>query len=213
MEKDKSLNIFQRMSAVTNEIQRVAKNLRVDAGKSSYKAVGEADVLEAVKPAEEKFGVYSYPVDREIIESGTMKSEGVKNGQPYTREQIFMRERVVYRFVNLDKMDEYIDMVSFGDGMDSGDKAPGKAATYADKYALLKAYKITTGDDPDQKASEPMADKQTRIPMATENQIKYLKSLGAKDPAKADVIRSRVKSWESLTAHEANELLNELVEK
>ena len=28
--------------------------------------------------------------------------------------------------------------------------------TYADKYALLKAYKIITGDDPDQKASETL---------------------------------------------------------
>ena len=28
--------------------------------------------------------------------------------------------------------------------------------TYSDKYALLKAYKIETGDDPDQNASEPM---------------------------------------------------------
>ena len=26
--------------------------------------------------------------------------------------------------------------------------------TYADKYALMKAYKISTGDDPDQNASE-----------------------------------------------------------
>lgn len=25
--------------------------------------------------------------------------------------------------------------------------------TYADKYALMKAYKITTGDDPDKDAS------------------------------------------------------------
>lgn len=28
--------------------------------------------------------------------------------------------------------------------------------TYGDKYALLKAYKIQTGDDPDQNASEPL---------------------------------------------------------
>ena len=28
--------------------------------------------------------------------------------------------------------------------------------TYSDKYALLKAYKIVTGDDPDQYASEEL---------------------------------------------------------
>ncbi len=30
--------------------------------------------------------------------------------------------------------------------------------TYADKYALLKAYKIVTGDDPDQKHSPDIAE-------------------------------------------------------
>ncbi|MFR4146701.1 MAG: hypothetical protein ACLT1J_10535 [Mediterraneibacter gnavus] len=28
--------------------------------------------------------------------------------------------------------------------------------TYADKYALLKAYKIITGDDPDQECSKEL---------------------------------------------------------
>lgn len=51
-----SLNIFQRMLAATSEINRVAKNLKVDISKSqSYKAVAESDVLEAVKPIEEKY--------------------------------------------------------------------------------------------------------------------------------------------------------------
>ena len=36
------------------------------------------------------------------------------------------------------------------------DKAPGKAMTYADKYALMKAYKMVTGDDPDQNASDDL---------------------------------------------------------
>ena len=204
------MNIYQRMSAITNEIQRVAKNLRVDAGKSSYKAVGEADVLEAVKPAEEKYGVYSYPVESEIVESGVITSETSYNGQTKKTERQYMRLRRVYRFVNVDKPEEYVEVATYGDGLDSGDKAPGKAMTYADKYALLKAYKITTGDDPDQKASEPMVGKENRVPMASEKQIKFLKDLGAKDPANAEYIRARVKSWETLTAHDATEIIGAL---
>ena len=38
-------------------------------------------------------------------------------------------------------------------------KAPGKAMTYADKYALLKAYKIITGEDPDQNYSNDLKGK------------------------------------------------------
>ena len=40
--------------------------------------------------------------------------------------------------------------MSIADGLDPADKGSGKAMTYADKYALMKAYKIMTGDDPDQ---------------------------------------------------------------
>lgn len=143
------MNIFQRMSAITQEISTVAKNLSVDAGKSSYKAVGEADVLAAVKPIEAKHGVYSYPYKRVIVDSGEMVSQ-TKYGE---RKQLFMRVATVYRFVNMDKPEEYIDITTYGDGVDTQDKAPGKAMTYGDKYALLKAYKIQTGDDPDQTAS------------------------------------------------------------
>ena len=146
-------NIFQRMSAITSEISTVAKNLSVDAGKSSYKAVGEADVLAAVKPIEAKHGVYSYPFKREIIDSGEMVST-TKYGD---RKQLFLRVKTVYRFVNMDKPEEYIDITTYGDGVDTQDKAPGKAMTYGDKYALLKAYKIQTGDDPDQNASEDLS--------------------------------------------------------
>ena len=48
----KSMNIFQRMSAATEKIAVVAKNLEVGFGGNKYKAVSEADVLAAVKPIE-----------------------------------------------------------------------------------------------------------------------------------------------------------------
>lgn len=144
-------NIFQRMSKVTAEISAVAKNLEVGFGSNKYRAVGEADILAAVKPIEAKYGVYSYPYSREIVESGTMEKE-TKSGKSV---QLYMRIKVTYRFLCIDNPESYLDIESFGDGVDTQDKAPGKAMTYADKYALMKAYKIITGDDPDQYASEP----------------------------------------------------------
>ena len=146
------MNIYQKMSAITKEISTVAKNLQVGEGKNQYKAVGEADVLAAVKPIEAKHGVYSYPFNREIVESGEMVSS-TKYGD---RKSLYLRVKTVYRFVNVDEPSEYIDITTYGDGVDSQDKAPGKAMTYGDKYALLKAYKIQTGDDPDQNESETL---------------------------------------------------------
>lgn len=161
-------NIFYRMSKITEEISVVAKNLSVGYGKNSYKAVGEADVLAAVKPIEAKYGVYSYPVSREIIDSGVLTTAGYDGKE---KNQMYMRIKTVYRFLCIDNPDSFIDIESFADGVDSQDKAPGKAMTYADKYALLKAYKIITGDDPDQNMSEELKAKkrmQTAYPPRAE---------------------------------------------
>lgn len=144
------MNIYEKMLNITNEIASVNKNLTVGEGKNKYKAVGEADVLKAVKELEYKHKVYSYPADREILESSmytTSNQYGEKNN-------IFSRIKTTYRFVNIEKPDEYIETVSFAEGIDSQDKGAGKAMTYSDKYALMKAYKIITGDDPDQNYSE-----------------------------------------------------------
>lgn len=151
------MNIYEKLSAITQEINRVAKNLSVGEGRNQYKAVGEADVLAAVKPIEAKHGVYSYPVSRRVIESGEMTSTSTYNGQTKETKKLYLRIETIYRFVNTEKPEETVDIVSFGDGVDTQDKAPGKAMTYSDKYALLKAYKIQTGDDPDQNASEPLS--------------------------------------------------------
>ncbi len=87
-----------------------------------------------------------------------------------------MRLATVYRFVNIDNPDDYIDITTYGDGVDTQDKAPGKAMTYADKYALLKAYKIQTGDDPDAGASGNLGKKKFEKPTA--EQLAQAEELG-----------------------------------
>lgn len=149
-------NIFQRMAAISVEMATVAKNLTVGDGKNKYKAVSERDIIDAVKPLEAKFGVYSYPVSRRVLESNMLETET----QYGTKTTFMTRIETTYRFVNVDKPDEFIEIVSFAEGIDSQDKGSGKAMTYADKYALMKAYKISTGDDPDQEASQPTEYKQ-----------------------------------------------------
>lgn len=154
------MNIYQKLSAITEELSTVAKNLEVGYGKSKYKAVGEADVLRAVKPLEAKYGVYSYPCTRRIVESGTIENETI-DGQTHekiVKRALFERIETVYRFVNIENPEEYVDITTYGDGVDAQDKSVGKAMTYSDKYALLKAYKIVTGDDPDQEPSGDLRD-------------------------------------------------------
>jgi len=163
------MNIFQKMSKATEQINKVGKNLKVGVGQSQYKAVGEADVLEAVKPIEIELGIYSYPLSRKVIDTNVFTTSSTYDGKTTEKNNLFLRVETVYRFVNTDDPTDYIDITTYGDGVDPQDKAPGKAMTYSDKYALLKAYKIETGDDPDQKASEPMG--KSKQPIKPEKQI------------------------------------------
>lgn len=145
------MNIYEKMAAITAELGVISKNLNVDTGKGKgYKAVSERDVIDAVKPLEAKYGVYSYPSSREVIESEKVETES----QYGIKISYFSRIKTTYTFVNSEKPDEKISMVTFAEGIDSQDKGSGKAMTYADKYALMKAYKMSTGDDPDATASE-----------------------------------------------------------
>lgn len=147
------MNIYEKLLNITNEMKTVAKNLEVGIGKNSYKAVKESDVLKAVKELEAKHKVYSYPSNRKILESSVLQTRKEYQGQVTEGNQIFMRIETTYTFINVDKPDEKIEIITYGDGLDNGDKAPGKAMTYADKYALLKAYKIISGEDIDSKKS------------------------------------------------------------
>lgn len=60
---------------------------------------------------------------------------------------------LLVRFVNVDDTSDYAEVTALGHGIDSGDKGPGKAVSYAFKYALLKVFCLETGDDPDNDAS------------------------------------------------------------
>lgn len=212
MEQEKKveeMNVYQRLLAISSEISRVAKGLTVGTGQYSYKAVSEADVLNAVRPMEEQYRIYSYPESREIVDFGFL-DKGNRGTQTY------IRIKTVYRFVNVDKPDEYITVTSYGDGLDNADKAPGKAITYSDKYALLKAYKIMTGDDPDAIYSEEGSAKKTQPKTQATRTSKGLElermidSVGANKPDTLKMFKHD--SFDQFTDEEA-ERLKVMVEK
>lgn len=216
-------NIFQKMLAITSDLSIVAKNLEVGFGANKYKATGEADVLAAIKPLEEKYGIYSYPVKREILETAELETKsGTKN--------LFLRIATTYRFVNTENPSEFIEITSYGDGVDSQDKSVGKAMTYSDKYALMKAYKIITGDDPDQNLSEELKGKRVSNvkqnnpygssndefinteKMIDENQLNIL--VAQNDSIKTWALNYfKVNNLSDLSYAQANALLNKLKEK
>ena len=207
------LNIYQRLLKITEELKTVEKNLNVPvSAKNSYKAVSERDVLDAVKPLEAKYGVYSYAYDRKIIENGELVSnkKDFQTGEIKEQKQLYMRLEVTYRFVNVDNPQEYIEIKTYGDGIDTGDKATGKAMTYADKYALLKAYKISTGEDPDQEASDEL--KSYKDEKASPKQLAIISKYYKDDSLQKLLNENNIAKLEDLPKAKASELISKLYE-
>lgn len=143
--KDK--NIFERLALVCERVGAIQKGAKVAIGGGGYSAITESDVLKAVNVAEKEFRVKSYLKDIEIIDQHYVNLQS-----NYTTWH-FVRVKAIVEVVNLDNINEKVQFVGLGDGWDVGDKASNKAQTYALKYALLKGYKIVSGDDGDYFAS------------------------------------------------------------
>ena len=154
MSEFSTLNLYQKIQAVSDEIKNIEKNTTVGTGSNAYKAVADIDVLLKVKQSETKYGLVSIPVKQELVRSDQVMKQG-RDG--YTTVTFADIVKMTVRVINIDNPTETIEVESFGRGLDTGDKGFGKASTYARKYALLNVYKIATGEDPDEQASQEMA--------------------------------------------------------
>ena len=145
MKEVSEMNIYEKMSCIENELDDIGKDMTVGKGNNQYKAVGEATVLRAIKPLEEKYRIKSLPIKREVLDQQCF----IEKLDTYTKRLFFIRIKTTFKFINLDNIKEIEYIESLGDGTDPLDKASGKAQTYSDKFALLKAYKAVTGEDTD----------------------------------------------------------------
>lgn len=148
---DEKPNLYQKIQLVSNEVKNIEKNMVVGKGNYAYKAVQDIDVTLEVKEAETKYGLVSIPIKQELVKSEVIRIVKEGGGESINYVDIV---KMTLRIVNLDNTSEYVDIESFGRGLDPGDKGFGKASTYARKYALLNAYKIATGEDPDESKSK-----------------------------------------------------------
>lgn len=147
------LNIYEKIQNVAAEIKGIEKDMSVSTGQNSaaYRAVSDKSVILKVKLAEQKHRIVSIPRRSELIKSETLTSAPDQWGKVKTTFVDIVK--MTLDIVDLDEPTSVVSVESFGRGVDNGDKGFGKAMTYARKYALLNAYKIATGVDPDQVAS------------------------------------------------------------
>lgn len=145
-----TMNIYQRINEVRKEIGYVQKDKDVGFGKSSYRAVTHDAVTGMVRASLVKNGIVIVPsvlsatfhpaeLVTTVDDTGTSKTAHAKQRLYEATYQI--------DFVNVDDPADRITTQQNAHALDNGDKAPGKAQSYATKYAILKLFNIETGED------------------------------------------------------------------
>jgi len=139
--RDPSLSLFQRLANVQREVGYVKKDVVV----SGAKGVARDAVVAAVRQALIDNGVFVYTTQKygRFVPTEQKSSSGT----PLT---IYVGTYATH-FVNIDapsdaiaRLDEFV-VEHEAQGNDYGDKAPGKAATYAEKLNLVKGLLLETG--------------------------------------------------------------------
>lgn len=175
-------NIHQRIAAVMASVTYIQKEKKKE---MNYSIVSHDAVTAKVRPALLDNGIVYYPV----------RCEHSHNGN---RAECSM----TVRFANIDEPADFIDVQSFGYGVDTQDKGPGKAMSYAVKYALLKTLGLETGDDADHDSLpyEP-ADPHQRAepPKASASDAEVFAAIDAIDATKT--IPDLVAWWKGLNAN------------
>lgn len=145
------LNIHQRITEVRKKVAYLRKEKKVEG--ANYLTVTHDQVTGELREHLIEAGVLIEPPDlvrSAMVSTGTTTAKGVP----------FMRYEATYKidFVNIDKPDDRIVKNIEVHAIDHGDKAPGKAMSYATKYAMLKMFNIETGeqeeDRPELKAAK-----------------------------------------------------------
>jgi hypothetical protein len=180
-----SSSLVKKLASVMQEVKYVQKR-----GKNNfhgYTYATEADVAEKVREALAEKNVVMIPnmVSHDVRE---------KTNQKGNTEYIVT---VIMEFTLMDgDSGESIKLQMAGQGQDSGDKGIYKAITGAQKYAMMKAFMIPTGDDPeaDESVDErneakpepkkvvPMSEaKKEKEPPASERQINAIKAIAKRN--------------------------------
>ncbi len=130
------MNIYEKIAAIMQDVQYLAKDDHVSFGSTSYKALSEEKVTSIMRAEMLKHKLVVFPISQVANRTGNITHVDV-----------------VYRMVNVENPEESIEIASCGDGADTQDKGSGKAMTYAFKYMWLRTFALPTGEDPDKISS------------------------------------------------------------
>jgi len=135
------MKVYQAINAVQAELAKVGiTKSRTNTQGAGYKFRGIDDIFNAISPllAEHKLCILPRVMARECVERVS------KNGGAL----FYITVEVEFDFVCAEDGSKHT-VKTFGEAMDSGDKATNKAMSAAYKYAALQAFAIPTEGDND----------------------------------------------------------------
>lgn len=201
-------NVFAKIAAVQGELAKVgiAKNRRNQQG-SGYNFRGIDDVYSALSPLLAAHGLVIIPrvTCRECVERAS------KNGGAL----FYVTVHAEFDFVSADDGSIHT-AATFGEAMDSGDKATNKAMSAAYKYAAFMTFAIPTEGDNDADAHTPEVAPQpdpTFVDDATVTKIISLCEAVGGGQSKVICDAYKVDAIPKLTASQAKAVIARLNEK
>lgn len=159
------INLAKAVINVMKSIKGIDKNMQIGTGNNSYKGIADKDVKQEIGRLMVENGLCILPID---IESKVQIDRWEETSQQYgtkTKQSVFAE--VITKYLLLHESGESVVLCGSGHGIDSQDKAAGKATTYALKYTLLYTFMVATGkiDDTDNEHSDTKEIPQpTRLP-------------------------------------------------
>lgn len=146
-------NIYQRVNAVRKAIGYVQKDKSVSTGAGSYKAVTHDQVTALLRSHMIEAGIVCVP---NLIQSQMNEKEVLADGAKAKQQRY--DATYSFDFVNEDDPNDRLTIKIESHAMDNADKAPGKALSYAKKYAVLKLFEIETGEDEESRYQDSAVD-------------------------------------------------------
>lgn len=147
--RDKELNIHQRINAVMAEVDYIKKGKLIKVGGGSYSVTGHDAVTALVHPLLVKHGINILPTFNKMEAEMILVKKYDK-----VNEMHRVRVDASFKWVNIDKPEDFIEQSWSGYGCDSSDKGPGMAISYIQRYVVLKTLHIETGEK-DLEENEP----------------------------------------------------------
>lgn len=139
-------NIYQRVNDLLDEGVALEKTGRMEGGGGNYMFHRTDELLSLLRPMLVRHGIgLSYSVDGHSCEKIEMPAKGT--APPTVQKQT--EKTIKIRLTNVDNPEDYIQGTEVGYGLDSQDKGPGKATSYAIKTWLLNIFMLRGQPDED----------------------------------------------------------------